>query len=396
MTIALSEILLNPVFGIFAFLLLLLLIACTNAIYMDRMHRYPHRQASQPPEKQPRLSVLVPARDEENNIGRCVESLLTQDYTDYEVFVLNDHSTDRTGAILAALAVDNSRLQVIDGQALPDDWLGKNWACHQLSQAATGELLLFVDADTIHLPQTLSQSVAALIEENSSMLTALPRQEVLSWGERLVVPIIYFSLLCFLPLPLAHRLRLPVFSAALGQFILFTRQAYDQIGGYAAVRSHGTDDIALARLVTANDLPWRMVDGGESVSTRMYHDFRQAYQGFSKNLFAAFDYRILPFLFAWLWMGYLFFRPFIELGASLSGFQNSALDAFFAGLSILASVALWWLVTWRMRFPRTIFLFYSCIIFFAVLIALRSVYLSLRGQASWKGRSLSRTVVRWI
>jgi chlorobactene glucosyltransferase len=396
MTATITEILPNPVFGILAFLVVLLFIALINAVFMDRLDRYPKHPPLKAPENLPRLSVLVPARNEAENIASCVGSLLSQDYTNYEVIVLNDHSTDPTGAILAELAGSNLQLRVLEGQPLPEGWLGKNWACHQLSEAAQGDLLLFIDADTTHHPQTLRRSVTALLEENAGMLTALPRQQVITWGERMVVPVIYFSLLSFLPLPLAHQLRLPVFSAALGQFMLFTRPAYDQIGGYAAVRSHGTDDIALARLVTAHNLPWRMADGGMQVSTRMYRNFRQSFEGLSKNLFAAFDYRILPFLFAWLWMGYLFWRPFIELGASLTGIQNSQLDSFFAVLSILGSLALWCLVTWRMRFPRLLFLLYPFIILLTVLIALRSVYLSLRGRASWKGRSLSKATVRWI
>jgi len=309
---------------------------------------------------------------------------------------LDDHSTDRTGQILSALAQDQPRLQVLTGQPLPQGWLGKNWACHQLAEAADGELILFLDADTTHSPKTLSQAASVLLSKKLDMLTALPRQLVLSWGERLVIPMLYFCLMVFLPLPLAYRLRTPIFSAAIGQFMLFRRTAFERIGGYAAVRGHGTDDLALARQVKLHNLPWRLADGGAYTSTRMYRSFRQVYEGFSKNLFAAFDYRILPFLFAWLWMGYLFFRPPIELVLNILLSPGNLETQILCAVAIAEALLLWGLAITRFRFPGYLFLFYPLSVFIGVFIALRSVVLSLRGQATWKGRSLIRVKVRWL
>ncbi len=138
----------------------------------------------------PRVSILAPARNEEQNIGPCVESLLAQRYPNYEVIVLNDDSSDRTGEILAQFAVAGDRLRVVNGTPLPPGWLGKNWACHQLAQVADGELLLFVDADTRHSESMLEHAVAALEAEQADLLSAIPREEVVTWAERLVVPII--------------------------------------------------------------------------------------------------------------------------------------------------------------------------------------------------------------
>lgn len=391
-----TELLANPVFGIVLFLAINLTIALINSFALTPLHRYPTASEDMSQQALPFVSVLVPARNEEGNIETCVRSLLDQDYAHFEVLVLNDHSTDRTAEILERLAAQDERLQVLQGQSLPEGWLGKNWACHQLANAAQGEAILFVDADTMHQPGMVSHSIRALLDENVDMLTALPRQVVRTWGERLIVPIIYFSLLVFLPLPLAYRLRLPVFSAAIGQFMLFKRQAYEQIGGYAAVRAHGTDDLALARQVKNHTLPWRLADGGELVSTRMYRNFQQAFEGFSKNLFAAFDYRLLPFLFAWLWMGYLFFRPPLELVLRLSFSPDQVQIIWLCAIAILEALLLWMLTTWRFRFPGYLFLVYPAIIFMSVWIALRSVYLSLRGKSTWKGRTLERQKIHWI
>lgn len=390
------ELLNHPLFGIVAFLSVVLLIALVNLVALTRLDHAPRIPPGYSAETLPKVSVLVPARNEELNIGHCVESLLNQDYPNYEVLALDDHSTDRTGEILAGLAANDPRLRILAGQPLPQGWIGKNWACHQLAEAAEGDLLLFIDADTAHAPKTLSQSASVLLSKNLGMLTALPRQLVLTWGERLIVPVLYFCLMVFLPLPLAYRLRLPVFSAAIGQFMLFRRSAYDRIGGYAAVRAHGADDLALARQVKTYNLPWRLADGSGHTSTRMYRDFRQAYEGFSKNLFAAFDYRILPFLFAWLWMGYLFFRPPIEMVITALATPENDMLLLLCAVAILESLALWALAVLPFRFPAYLFLCYLPIVFMSVWIALRSVALSLRGQTTWKGRRIERSNIRWI
>jgi chlorobactene glucosyltransferase len=391
-----TSLLSHPVFGIVVFLMIALLIAVTNAVSLTRLGRYPQIPPGFPKESLPFLSVLVPVRNEETNIAACINSLLNQDYPNYEVLVLDDYSTDHTRQILDELAALNNQLHVLESQPLPQGWVGKNWACHQLSLAAQGTLILFVDADTTHSPSMLSQSISALLAEKVDMLTGLPRQLVMTWGERLIVPIMYFSLMAFLPLPLAYRLRSPVFSAANGQFMLFRRAAYDKIGGYAAINFHGTDDLALVRLAKINNLTWRMADGTKHANTRMYRNFHQAFDGFSKNLFAAFDYRILPFLFVWLWVGYLFFRPPVELIIRLLINQRDPGVTLLCLVSVLEALCLWGLALLRLRFPPWLFLLYPAIVIMGVFVALRSMLLSLRGQTTWKGRTLDRPMIRWI
>jgi chlorobactene glucosyltransferase len=391
-----ASLLSHPVFGIAVFILIALVIAITNALVLTRLGEYAPLPQDFSEDSLPFVSVLVPARNEQDNIAACVDTLHQQDYPTYEILVLDDHSTDNTRQILEGAAAVNPRLHVLVGQPLPQGWLGKNWACHQLSMAAQGDLILFVDADTIHSQTMIRQAVSALLSENVDFLTGLPRQLVLTWGERLTIPIMYFSLMAFLPLPLAYRLRAPFFSAANGQFMLFRRAAYDKIGGYAAVNSDSTDDLALARLAKIHILTWKMADSTKHTTTRMYRNFHQAFEGFSKNLFAAFEYRILPFLFAWLWMGYCFLRPPVELIARL------LIDPADRGVillclgAILGSLCLWGVALIRLRFPAWLFLLYPAIVFISVWIAMRSLVLSLRGQATWKGRKLTRPKIRLI
>ncbi|MBN1978398.1 MAG: glycosyltransferase [Anaerolineae bacterium] len=362
----------------------LLLVALSNLYGLKRL------RASPTLERSPRVSILVPARNEEANIAPCVRSLLAQSYPSFEVLVLDDDSSDRTWQVLTELAAGAERLRVFRGQAPPAGWLGKHWACHQLSQAADGELLLFTDADTRHHPHALRDAVAALLGQGADLLTAIPRQEVGTWGERLIVPLFPWSIFCFLPLMLAHRWRWPAFSASVGQFMLFRRAAYDRIGGHASVRQAVIDDIALGRRIKAHGLRWRLLDAGGRVRCRMYHGFQEACEGFGKNLFPAFDGNIPLFTFVWLWLLFVFLEPLVVLASCAIGFpilpNLCALAAVAVGLSLL----LWGLTHWQFRFPLYLALFYPATVILGVVIAARSMALTLGGKTTWRGRTLAK------
>lgn len=345
----------------------------------------------------PRVSVLVPARDEEANIGACVRSLLAQAYPDFEVVVLNDHSTDRTGAILAALGAEGAaaRLRVLAGADLPAGWLGKHWACQQLADAADGELLLFTDADTRHGPRSIAHGVAGLEAEGADLLTAFPYEVTGTWAERLVVPVVPWSIFTFLPLAAAYRSAAPSLSATIGQYMLFRASAYRRIGGHAAVRSDPVDDIALGRRIKAQGLRWRLAEATQDVHCRMYHNAGQVFEGFSKNLFAAFGNRLLPFFGVWLWLTVVFLLPIGVLLARLLGAPIPALDAGIALIGVAAGLASWGLSALRFRFPASLILLYPVTILLSLMIAVRSVFLVRRGRTTWKGRTLMPGSLRW-
>lgn len=371
------------------FLLVLLAIAVTNLRRLRRLGEYPV------PSQLPTVSVLVPARNEVANIGPCVSSLLAQRYPHYEVLVLDDDSTDGTARVLASLRKRDGRFHVLRGEPLPPGWLGKHWACHQLAKRAEGDLLLFTDADTRHHPHALRDAVAALGAEKADLLTAFPKEDVVSWAERLLVPILHLSFLSLIPLHLAYRLRAPMLSATIGQFMLFRRDAYEMIGGHAAVRQHAADDLALGRRIKAAGLRWRVADGGARVSCRMYRSFRQVYDGFGKNLFATFEYNVPLFLLAALWLGLAFLEPPAVLALKLAGVPLKGFSTELAALSVLASLLLWGISHRRFRVPIHLALFYPASVLLMILIALRSMVLTLNGRATWKGRTLVRHPIRW-
>ncbi len=234
-------------------------------------------------EKFPRVSILVPARNEAANIEACVVSLLAQDYPDFEVIILDDQSTDETPNILSLLKQANDHLTILSGTPRPEGWLGKHWACHQLAQTATGEVILFTDADTRHTPDMLRDSVSALVAESADLVTAFPREEVITWGERLLVPVIGWGIFTFIPIRLVQKMRLTALSITIGQFMLFRRNAYDAIGGYEAVRNELVDDVSLGRNIISSGLEWRFLDGTHHVTCRMYRNFWDAVGGFQQE-----------------------------------------------------------------------------------------------------------------
>jgi len=368
--------------SLIVFLAVILLIALSNLVILKRMRlgRYPE------PKRLPRVSIMVPARNEEHNIGACVESLLAQDYADFEVLVADDNSTDRTWETLERLKRESPQLKIMKGKPLPEGWLGKHWACHQMAEKALGELLLFTDADTRHHPCTLRDAVAALTKENADLLTALPREEVFSFGERLIVPLMHISILSFLPLFIAYRVRWPALSAAGGQFMLFRRETYQQVGGFESVRTNPVDDIDLGRRMKAQGLRWRLADGQDRVSCRMYQGFSESFKGFGKSLFAAFDRNIPVFLFVWLWMGVLFWEPGVVFALRIAGAGISDLSLALAAAAVGVSLILWGTSLRHFRFPLYLTLLYPISILLGVVIAFYSMIATLSGRALWKGR----------
>ena len=341
----------------------------------------------------PRVSILLPARNEDGNIKDCVESLLAQNYPDFEVIVLNDHSTDQTRAILEQISQHDPRLKFYDGEALPSGWLGKHWACHQLSQRASGELILFTDADTRHETNALRDSVSALIAQNADLVTAFPYQEMLTWGEKLTVPILGFGILCFFPILLTEKLRLPALSVTIGQFMLFRRSAFDAIGGYEAIRNYSVDDIRLGHNIIAHGFRWKLMNGTHHIACRMYHNFSEALDGFTKNLFAVFNHHILLYCIGWFWIAFSFLVPILVLFKSF--FVSTWFPVSIALVAVIEAVIMIGIAYHRFRTPAYLVLIYPLSVFIFAWIAFRSLIHSLTGYRTWKGRDIAPTMCKW-
>lgn len=347
------------------------------------------------PDRLPRASILVPARNEAGNIGPCLRSLLAQEYPSYELLALDDNSHDGTGEALARLAAEDPRLTVLNGASLPAGWLGKNWACHQLAGRAQGEVLLFTDADTRHHPRALADAVATLTAHEADLLTAFPQQEAVSWPERLLVPGMIWAFFLFMPLRLAHRSYRPALSVTSGQFMLFRRSAYDQIGGHQAVRAEVLEDMMLGRRIKAQGLRWRAADGGPRVRCRMYRNLRGTLEGFGKNLFASFQYNLPAYTLTWLFAAIFVLEPLAVLTLRLLGAPVPALAAGLATVTAGGSLLLVGALYPRFGFPAYLALLYPLTLLGIMAIATYSLALALAGRTHWKDRHIERPRIRW-
>ncbi len=230
---------------------------------------------------QPAVSVIVPARNEESCLGACLQSLLSQSGVAFEIIVVNDHSTDRTREI--ARSFFDQGVRVIEAETLPPGWTGKNNALVTGSKQARGQWLLFTDADTIHLPGSLKRALEEAGRRKAAMLSYSPQQIVKTFCEQSIMPVIFGELAATYRPSMVSDPRSPA-AAANGQYILTTREAYDAIGGHAAVADQILEDVALARAVKQSGRKIDFRYAADAVRTRMYRNFGQLREGWTKNL----------------------------------------------------------------------------------------------------------------
>jgi chlorobactene glucosyltransferase len=239
------------------------------------------------PSPAPFVSVIIPSRNEERNIERCVRSVLAALYPSLEVIVVNDHSTDATGEIARAIGREDNRLAVVDAPELPEGWFGKQWACATGAWIARGQLLLFTDADTRHAPDLLPRAVNALRDRDAALLSVAGHQEMHSFWERIIQPQM-FGLLSIRYGGTEHvsNARRAVDVIANGQFILVRRDAYDAVGGHAAVRHRVAEDMALGQEFFRAGKRVVLMLALHQFSTHMYASLRELVQGWRKNIYA--------------------------------------------------------------------------------------------------------------
>ena len=357
-----------------------------NTLNNLRLLRQPTTQS--PPEAGPLVSILIPARNEARTIARCLISLARQDYPHYEILVLDDQSDDDTAAIVERLARRHPQIRLLRGKPLPPNWHGKAYACAQLAQAARGEWLLFVDADTIHAPDCVLTALRTAQERRADLLTMMPRLESGSFGEALLLPTIPLTFAMVLPLGLVMNTPSPLFAGALGPFLLFRRASYLRMGGHAAVRTDIVEDMQLSRLVKRSGGRVVWIDGTALMRVRLYHNLREAWHGLAKSAFAALDYSLPALLFGLPLCIAFMLMPYAFLVASILGHWFS-LSLFWLPL---VQVALLWVSYWfplrRFHLPRGVALLFPATVLAIILYTLHSAYQVVLGDGViWKGRA---------
>jgi chlorobactene glucosyltransferase len=265
----------------------------------------------------PLVSVLIPARNEENNLGTLLKSLSVQTYPNCEVFVLDDESEDSTFAIAQSFAEKYANFTIINGKKLEKGWLGKPFACYQLRNCAKGEYLLFLDADVKLAPHAVERLMQLFkIAPEVGLLSCFPNQTCHSWAERLIVPLIDLVLYSCAPLPLFERSLHPGLAAANGQCLLFKADAYDAIGGHSAVKREILEDMELARGSKRAGKRVRVVAGKGGVECRMYRTIGEIFRGFGKNCFVALGGRGWRAVLVGSYFSFVFLAPICLMGCS--------------------------------------------------------------------------------
>lgn len=368
--------------SIFAYLISAWMIFCAwENIHFFKM--VPMVEATR--KKWPRVSILIPARNEEKRIRPLLESLLLQDYPNYEILVLDDRSTDQTLKLLRVYSANDNRLQVIRGQELPPGWLGKPWACQQLAKKANGEWLLFTDADTRHGSDMLKRSVQFAETNQADVVSLMNEQITKSWMELLVVPVMVFSLVAYLPgyWTLRSKSFFNRFAGVGGQFILIRQKVYRALGGHSVVKNKIVEDLEIGKALVKQGYRVVLGNGSDLTSCRMYGNAKEVWEGFSKNMFPVSGFsllRMVAVLFVLLGIGTI---PFFVL---LAGFSS---PLFIPCLTLSLSQ---WVIRlahahcYRMLKISVIFHPLGSLLF--AMIGINSVFWFWSGRGHWKGRKL--------
>lgn len=367
-------------------LFFLLLILMWN-LFILRRKSYPTVKD----EDLPFISVLVPARNEELNIANILNSLLIQDYPNYEVIVLNDHSEDNTGKIIAEIKTKHPELVLLNGKPLPEGWTGKCYACTQLHEASKGEYIIFTDADTTHKPQSLRKSVTIALNKNADMLTLFPEMTMISFAEKIIMPMLWFTIMVLLPFYFVDKKGFVKFSVGIGPFMMFKRSAYEKIGGHHSVKDAIVEDVWLARKIKESRMQLIVEDGYDMLSVRMYRSLGEIWRGFSKNIFAGFEFSSFSLFTVNLLYILLFFLPFMFLIIELSLYEFRSSGVHFALILAVFQVFILYLartlISTRFKLGILSTLLHPLGALSVPVIALNSWrWITLGKGASWKGR----------
>ncbi len=321
------------------------------------------------------VSILIPMRNEEHNVEGVVTSVLaTTLLSSSEVITLDDQSVDSTSQLLQ----NYPELKSITGSELPEGWLGKNYACHQLVAHSTGEYLVFVDADVRLSPQAIAAAITDMNSLGWDFISPYPRQIAITFLERLIQPLLQWSWLASVPLRFAERGYFASMIIANGQFMIVKRESYIKVGGHKAIRHEVLDDLELARLLVRNGFKGGIAEGSDVAECRMYDAPTELIAGYTKSLWRAFGTPVGA-IFAVL---FLLITGVVPIFLALSGYTTAWLGYFLLVISRYVAAA-------RTRSTLSTALLHPLAIVFLVSLIALSWYQKLAGHLFWRGRSVS-------
>lgn len=340
------------------------------------------------------ISVLIPARNEEIHIVPCIESLMHQTYENYEVLVINDNSSDKTGELLDTLkAKYPDKLQVFSGKELPKGWTGKAFAMQQLCSHAKGEYFILTDADTVHSSKSLSIAMTNMLYHKVDFLSGYIRQQTVSIGEKLTIPLIYILSFFVLPLWVCKWGKSQILAAAIGQYICVKAEPFLKAGAYEQVKHCTTEDIYLARSMKKHGSKTVFIDLTHAATCRMYTSRKTSVNGISKNIFDFLGRNNI--ILALAVFGILFFltlppviTPIWVIYALITRHEFLTLIIPFL-VNTAFMWAAWFIVFKSQHFSWALSFAYPILLINLLYIALKSWYLSIRNTGyEWKGRTV--------
>ena len=367
-------------YSLFAFSILVAIIGLVNLVIIKKPIFYDHNKSSS------MVSVLIPARNEEANIKRCIYSLIDQSYKNLEIIVLDDDSSDQTFKIAQELSKRFPKINVFKGASKSKGWTGKNWACYQLSKYAKGDFLLFVDADTKLQKNTIAESISEMNSKDIDLLSLFPNRITKTTVDKVIsVTIGWFIFSC---LPIIFSNKNPIFSSAFGQFVLFRKSAYFSIGGHKSIKEKILDDFELGRCISKNGYVLKVFDGTERLSTFSYNSEKEALEGLSKSIFPFFNNKLIPFillLILFLSMGLM--PIFIFLGEFFGSKLTRSKEMIAYSIWGLLTLS-WTISSYRSKQGLSYGFLYPIITTITLIVGVFSIITFLTKSVHWKDRNV--------
>ena len=367
-------------YSLFAFSILVSILGLINLILIKKPIIYYQNNSTA------LVSVLIPARNEEINIKRCLYSLIDQSYKNLEIIVLDDDSDDQTYNVVKIISKNYESIKLVKGESKTGGWTGKNWACHQLSKYANGDFLLFVDADTKLQKNTIAETVNEMNNNDVDLISLFPNRITDTAIDKVIsVTIGWFIFSC---LPIIFSKKNPIFSSAFGQFLLFRKGAYFSIGGHESIKDKILDDFELGRLLTKKGYNLSVLDGTERISTFSYSTEKEALEGLSKSIFPFFNNKLIPFLILLILFLSMGLMPiFIMMGEFFGSklTKSKEMIAYFIWGMLTLS---WTISSYRSKQGLRYGILYPVITTLTAIVGIFSIITFLTKSVNWKNRNI--------
>ena len=367
-------------YSLFAFSILVSILGLINLILIKKPIIYYQNNSTA------LVSVLIPARNEEINIKRCLYSLIDQSYKNLEIIVLDDDSDDQTYNVVKIISKNYESIKLVKGESKTGGWTGKNWACHQLSKYANGDFLLFVDADTKLQKNTIAETVNEMNNNDVDLISLFPNRITNTAIDKVIsVTIGWFIFSC---LPIIFSNKNPIFSSAFGQYLLFRKGAYFSIGGHESIKDKILDDFELGRLLTKKGYNLSVLDGTERISTFSYSTEKEALEGLSKSIFPFFNNKLIPFLILLILFLSMGLMPiFIMMGEFFGSklTKSKEMIAYFIWGMLTLS---WTISSYRSKQGLRYGILYPVITTLTAIVGIFSIITFLTKSVNWKNRNI--------